>query len=265
MTTVNLDTDFFANPKIKQLAEQPDGHKRILVWIRLLCIAGKVDDEGRIYQHKGEVLNRNYLASILGITEEEVGEYLKTYKRLRMIRFDQDNTMRLTNWQKWQGKGLNGRRESEESGEKDIEKENSPLIPPYKERDTEKEGKEGQEKKEKRDTLKELSLSSVDRDKVIQVITYLNRVCNTHFKYSTPNTIRHIKARYNEGYNIQDFKAVIDSKYKEWRGTKYEKYLIPDTLFGSKFEGYLQYAQRQNLNSSFDEDEFIQAALNRDL
>ncbi|MGP4182918.1 conserved phage C-terminal domain-containing protein, partial [Streptococcus agalactiae] len=41
-----------------------------------------------------------------------------------------------------------------------------------------------------------------------------------------------------------DFKHVIDTTVKDWSGTKYEKYLRPETLFGSKFEGYLNQAPR---------------------
>ncbi|MDZ5016659.1 hypothetical protein GNF72_15770, partial [Clostridium perfringens] len=42
-----------------------------------------------------------------------------------------------------------------------------------------------------------------------------------------------------EGYNIDDFKAIIDKKVKTWKNTKFEQYLNPQTLFGDKFEIYL--------------------------
>ena len=38
---------------------------------------------------------------------------------------------------------------------------------------------------------------------------------------------------------IEDFKTVIDKKSREWIGTEFEKFLRPETLFGTKFEGYL--------------------------
>ena len=38
---------------------------------------------------------------------------------------------------------------------------------------------------------------------------------------------------------VDDFKTVIDKKCDEWIGTEWEKYLRPETLFGTKFEGYL--------------------------
>lgn len=73
----------------------------------------------------------------------------------------------------------------------------------------------------------------------INIINYLNNKCNTRYRYNTPNTKKHINARLNEGYTEQDFYTVISKKSDEWLGTEQEKYLRPDTLFGSKFESYL--------------------------
>ena len=49
----------------------------------------------------------------------------------------------------------------------------------------------------------------------------------------------------NEGYILDDFIAVIDKKYDEWIGTEWEKYLCPETLFGTKFEKYLNQKSSQ--------------------
>jgi uncharacterized phage protein (TIGR02220 family) len=42
-----------------------------------------------------------------------------------------------------------------------------------------------------------------------------------------------------ESFTVDDCKKVIDAKKSEWEGTDYAKYLRPETLFGNKFEGYL--------------------------
>lgn len=70
-------------------------------------------------------------------------------------------------------------------------------------------------------------------------INYLNKKTGKAYRPTTPNTIKHLTARINEGYNDWDFMDVIDTKCKEWMGTDMEKYLRPETLFGSKFENYL--------------------------
>lgn len=78
-----------------------------------------------------------------------------------------------------------------------------------------------------------------DIDLIKDIVDYLNLVCGTKYRHSTVNTKKHIRARINNGYNIYDFKTVIDKKAAEWKGTSMEKYLRPDTLFGTKFESYL--------------------------
>ena len=77
------------------------------------------------------------------------------------------------------------------------------------------------------------------------VIDYLNKKANTNYRASTKNTQSFINARVSEGYTVEDFKKVIDSKSKEWLNTDFEKYLRPATLFGTKFENYLNEANKK--------------------
>jgi phage replication O-like protein O len=82
------------------------------------------------------------------------------------------------------------------------------------------------------------------------VIDYLNQKCKTNYRATTDKTKKHISARMNEGFSLDDFKKVIDIKAAEWTGTDFEKYLRPDTLFGTKFESYLN--QKNNLRRGSD-------------
>ena len=59
------------------------------------------------------------------------------------------------------------------------------------------------------------------------------------YRHSTKKTKDLIKARFNEGFTLEDFKIVIDKKCVEWMNTDMQKYLRPETLFGTKFESYL--------------------------
>lgn len=73
-----------------------------------------------------------------------------------------------------------------------------------------------------------------------EIIEYLNQRTGKKFKYSSKANQKYIKARINEGYALEDFKKVIDWKISQWTGNKeMERYLRPETLFGAKFEGYL--------------------------
>lgn len=87
-----------------------------------------------------------------------------------------------------------------------------------------------------------------------EIIEYLNLKANTNYKYTTNKTKDLIKARYNEHFNLEDFKKVIDKKTKEWIGTEMEKYLRPETLFGNKFEGYLNQNQKETNPEWFDKE-----------
>lgn len=73
-----------------------------------------------------------------------------------------------------------------------------------------------------------------------QVISYLNNQAYRQFKSTTKKTKSLIRARANEGFNLDDFKTVIDKKVAEWKDdSEMQKYIRPETLFGTKFEGYL--------------------------
>lgn len=81
---------------------------------------------------------------------------------------------------------------------------------------------------------------------VEQIIDYLNEKCNTKYKSTTNKTKILINARLNEGFNLDDLKKVVDIKTSEWLNTKMEQYLRPETLFGTKFESYLNQKQKES-------------------
>ncbi|MDG0821121.1 conserved phage C-terminal domain-containing protein [Staphylococcus equorum] len=70
------------------------------------------------------------------------------------------------------------------------------------------------------------------------IIEYLNEKTGKHYKHTTNKTKSFIEARWKEDFREEDFKKVIDIKVQEWKGTDQDKYLRPETLFGTKFEGY---------------------------
>ena len=71
------------------------------------------------------------------------------------------------------------------------------------------------------------------------IIKYLNDHAGTRYKPDTPETVRLLTHLLNRGYSVNDITAVIDKKVAEWKDTDFAKYLRPSTLFGSKFESYL--------------------------
>lgn len=88
-----------------------------------------------------------------------------------------------------------------------------------------------------------------------EIIFYLNKKTGKHYKVKTPKTVRLIRARLKEGFTVEDFKAVIEKKCDDWLGNeKMERYLRPETLFGTKFEGYLN--ETPNNEKDYDIPEF---------
>ena len=93
-----------------------------------------------------------------------------------------------------------------------------------------------------------------DRVPYAEITDYLNEKAGSQFRSSTKKTQSLIKARFNEGFKIDDFKRVIDIKTNEWLNNKdMSKYLRPETLFGTKFESYLNQEHKPVSNNSANE------------
>lgn len=86
-----------------------------------------------------------------------------------------------------------------------------------------------------------------------EIIDYLNSKTGKNYRDNVQKNRSLIKARWSEGYRLDDFKQVIDNMVKDWSGTKYAKYLRPETLFGTKFDGYLNQGNVVNREKKTDE------------
>ena len=78
-----------------------------------------------------------------------------------------------------------------------------------------------------------------------RICTYLNEKAGTAYRPTSGATQRLINARLSEGFTVEDFFKVIDTKCAEWAGSEMAKYLRPETLFGTKFENYLNQNAKQ--------------------
>lgn len=94
------------------------------------------------------------------------------------------------------------------------------------------------------------------KDEIKEIIDYLNSKVGSKYRYTSEGNNKHIRARLNEGYTIDDFKTVIDKMVINWTGTEYEQYLRPSTLFGNKFENYLNIKIKQSAQSQVTRKEW---------
>ena len=93
------------------------------------------------------------------------------------------------------------------------------------------------------------------------IIEYLNKKTRKNYKV-TDKWKSLIKARWNEGQREDDFKKVVDVKTKQWiENIEMNKYLRPQTLFGNKFDEYLNEYRSPVANNRLSEIEETQRRL----
>ena len=123
------------------------------------------------------------------------------------------------------------------------------------------------EKENDNDNDNENDVSWYDSSTIREIVDYLNEKTHSNYREKTPKTKRLIEARMKEGFTLDDFKTVIDKKCADWLGdSKMGQYLRPETLFGTKFESYLNanVANKKPINTGIpqgssqdDLDEFF--------
>lgn len=92
---------------------------------------------------------------------------------------------------------------------------------------------------------------------VKEIVEYLNSTIGSHYKPSVEKTRTFIRARLREGFTVEDFKTVIDKKARAWLGNReMQKFLRPETLFGTKFEGYLNEQEAYKFVGNKQESSF---------
>ena len=92
------------------------------------------------------------------------------------------------------------------------------------------------------------SISDKPEIDYVGIVSYLNESTGKNYRATTPKTRTLIRARFKEGFKSEDFKKVVDNKVAEWQGDqKMSKFLRPETLFGTKFESYLNDEPKQQV------------------
>ena len=227
---IKITTDMFDNRKIKHLRRLPDGNNIVLIWVMLLTMAGRCNANGMVFLTENIPYTPKMLADELDFEENTVQLALKALEQLNMIVMD-SGFFSIAGWDEYQNiEGMERIREQNRIRQKkwydkqkalpNVRNDVSQTEPNATEEDIDKE----------KDKDKELYRS---------IVSYLNERIGTSYRASSKKTQTCIHARLEEGFRFEDFKAVIDKKADDWIGTEYEKYLRPETLFGTKFEGYL--------------------------
>ena len=225
---IKLSIGIFNNRKIKQIRKLPEGDAIIGIWLQILCLAGEINDNGMVYFSKDIPYTEEMLATEFDRPINIIKIALATFENFKMIEVF-DNILLVSNWEKYQS---TGRLE-------EIREQNR--LRQQRFRNKQKQLADSNVTDNAKVTLRNATELDKELDKEIykDIVEYLNQKAGTKYKHTTKATQRHINGRLAEGYTLDDFKAVINKKVAEWKDTDMAKYLRPETLFGTKFEGYL--------------------------
>lgn len=109
---VRLSVELFDNPKIKILEMNKNGDAFVSLWLRLLCLAGRANNNGLVYVTDGVAYTPDILAAMTGKDVEVINEALELFQKLNMIAIDEEGYIEILGWEKHQNtEGLNKIRE----------------------------------------------------------------------------------------------------------------------------------------------------------
>jgi len=228
---LKLEKDFLDSKYIKIIKGVPNGTDYILFYLALMLAS--VDTVGHLRFTELVPYNEQMLASLTGTNIDIVRSAMKMFQDLGMIRILEDGTIFMPEVPRLTGK----------------ESESAERVRLFREREKQKalqcnsdvtecnDNKEKEKEEEKQRTEnREQQEEQLPYD---DIIDYLNEKCSSRYR-ATDSTKKLIRARLEEGFTKDDCFTVIDNKVKDWKGTEWEKYLRPSTLFNaSKFQGYL--------------------------
>ena len=238
---IKLNVDMFDNRKIKHIRKLPAGNEVVLIWVMLLTLAGRCNAGGMIFLTENIPYNAKMLADELDFEEATVKLALDALETLGMICTNDAGFMQIPGWEAHQNvESMDRIRESKRLAQARWRAKKAAI-----------EAHENVESTVDASTVESTRISVDDAEEEEEeeeerrnniytlVVQHLNEKAGTKYRASGAKTQKVIHARVAEGFTLDDFIAVIDKKTAEWMGTEWEKFLRPETLFGPKFESYL--------------------------
>lgn len=282
---LKIDKKFFDNLFIKRLKSMPGGYTMTVIYIRMM-LESLESDCILYYEGYFETLKEE-LALKLDVSEDDISMTIAYFTQCGLIQIDEDKNAELT-----QAKALvqqetnhaaymrSYRKEQQEKEknltmlsnnfttlstcktEIEIDKELDKELEQDLKLDINKEHIAEETSPNEQSSsfifpswLEEMAIKDLEKTKHKELwipVVYLNQVANKRYKF-VDKTKRLLLARFKEGYTLEDFKQVIDIKTAEWKDSpEFSKYLRPETLFGSKFDGYLNQKPKNIKGKSED-------------
>lgn len=98
---IKIVTNIFDNRKVKQIETMPEGDTILVIWFKLICLAGSINDNGMIYLTSEIPYTEEMLAAQFGRPLAVVRLALRTFESFGMIEVV-DNFLCLPSWEKYQ-------------------------------------------------------------------------------------------------------------------------------------------------------------------
>lgn len=236
---IKIVTDIFDDEKILMIETLPSSDSIIVIWFKLLCFAGKTNNDGVLLMNNRIAYTDEMLAAIFRRDVNTVRMAMQVFEKYGMIEVI-NNVITIPNWNKHQTlDAYEKKKERDRIYQQARRQKQRQLV----EKSSDTSSDISSDSKTIESSYVAFSEEDKERDKdkktYITVVSYLNEKAGTKYMPTSKKTQTCIHARLAEGYSVDDFKTVIEKKCNDWIGTEYEQYLRPETLFGTKFESYL--------------------------
>lgn len=241
---MKLKESFMTSDTVDYFMSQPDGANYVVLY-QMLCLK-TINTNGRLSRQIGEIIIPYDVEKIQRdckwFSIDTVRIALKLYQAVGLIYEDVNGVLTLVDHNNLVGS------ETDFAVQKKLQRENKcKFLPDGADNgmDNSVDNVHTDIEKDNRDKILDIRDEYIDNnlsDKpttIKSIIDYLNEKADKKYRANNKATQKHINARLKEGYTVEDFKSVIDKKCAEWKNTEMEQYLRPETLFGTKFEGYL--------------------------
>jgi predicted phage replisome organizer len=98
---IKMATNIWDNRKIVQIESLPDGDTIIVIWLKLLCLAGTTNDSGMVYFTKEIPYTEQMLSTLFNRPLATIQFALKVFQEFEMISII-DDFLQISNWKKYQ-------------------------------------------------------------------------------------------------------------------------------------------------------------------
>lgn len=228
---IKMSVDMFNNRKIRHIETLPEGTAMLLIWVKLLCLAGQCNDSGLVYLTNEIPYTTEMLAQQFDMPLETVQDALTVFERFEMIDYEQEQ-LHITSWDKYQNvDGMERIREQNrirKQKQREREEQSSPMS-----------------RDRSRDVTQQNKIKNKNKNNInnahakAEIDSFYEQIWDMYPNKKGKGKVSDSQKRKLYDIGIDEMSRAID-RYKndllhdEWRKPQYGS-----TFFNSGFEDYL--------------------------